>query len=561
MLYSNLEWGGVLEMSISIAFWKNIWEALGSTDDSDSPEANLRSARYIVTAELLNASKLNDFSLISISWAAYILCTSDIETASLLSEVSPSFEWKHALACLVLLEAACSCANACSPSWNESGEGDDSGYGVLTEKTKSPFFPLLVQGALSALHQATESTWVDGGRSRQLARATILEFVEVSVLPDMLGKQTFENLERDIATGSISDDVRARVDEAVQLWTSKYAYEDRSPPFSPLLTLSSAVKDESHQQDIRKLLAAQKPFDRIAPSELLEIDCALRSVRTPFARPLPPPSLPLVGYDEDDFDTVTSAERNELLDFLHAELIWCTPVCNRLMLLPDDEDEDKEANEIYRQVLELLQQKAFVKPLAPIERRQVIELLSSSDHADRLILEAGLSPKNLPLLVEFNPLVAHECLLRVLQTEEEEEKNEYLSSLVGMDMSLHSMEVVNRLATHYIGGDDRIESSQQVVTGSSKQLSHTATNQKPILHPEYIHLFIGSCIASCENIQDRHAQNRLVRLVCVFIQSLLRNKIVEREDIYFEVQSFCVEFSRIREASSLFKSLKQQSDG
>jgi CCR4-NOT transcription complex subunit 11 len=549
-----------MSINIPVVLWKHIWEALGSTYDSDSPEANLRSTRSIVAAELVNASKLDDFSLFSISWAAYILCTSDIETASLLSGVSPSFEWKHALACLVLLEAACSSENACSTSWSESAEGDDRGYGALGGKNKSPFFPLLVQGALSALHQATESTWVDDGR-RQLARATILDFVEVSVLPGMLGKQTLENLERDIAAGSISDDLRVRVDEAVQQWTSKYAYEDACPAFSPLLTLSSAVKDESQQQDIRKLLAGKMSFDRITSSELLEIDSARGSIRTPFARPLPPQSLPLVGYNEDDFDTLTAAEQNELLDYLHAELIWCTPICNRLMLLPDDEDEDKEANEIYRQVLELLQQKAFVKPLAPIERRQVIELLSSSDHADRLILEAGLSPKNLPLLVEFNPLVAHECLLRVLQTEEEEEKNEYLSSLVGMDMSLHSMEVVNRLATHYVKSGDNIESSQPVARGSSKQLSHTTTKPRPILHPEYIHLFIGSCIASCENIQDRHAQNRLVRLVCVFIQSLLRNKIVETEDIYFEVQSFCVEFSRIREASTLFKSLKQQSEG
>jgi hypothetical protein len=60
-----------------------------------------------------------------------------------------------------------------------------------------------------------------------------------------------------------------------------------------------------------------------------------------------------------------------------------------------------------------------------------------------------------------------------------------------MDMSLQSMEVVNSLAM--------------------RVLPHNkANNEEPILHPEYIHLYISNCIASCENIQDRHAQNRLV---------------------------------------------------
>jgi CCR4-NOT transcription complex subunit 11 len=533
-----------------VFFRNELWTsfaALKLESATATPVQFLTSTRKFVRRRLL--SERQSCLVFTMAWEAYTLATANPETAAMLCGLS-SFDWQQSLVCLLSLEAACECTNGCLPFPPTTPVIGDSNYNVYFagKKKESPFFPLLVQSSLSSLRQTMKED-ADG----PLSQETTLQFVETSVLEDMLGEELYRVVCSALVSGHIPDPLRVEIDSAVKCWTTV-----GDPEYVNPIVLFPSMNDEVQLQQkevLQRRLAVDTTIPRIRPVELLGgLASFASSLDVPFCRPLPPPSLPLVGYEEDDYQTLNEQDEAELLDYLHAELIWCLPVCNRLLLLPDDESDDQLALEKYQQVRQLLQQQAFLKPLPPNERRQVMEWLSTVTNDDRLILEAsGLTPQNLPRLVEHNPLLAHECLLRILPTTPEAEKNEYLSSLVGMDMSLHSMEVVHRLAMHHVqnaagnGGGE---------VGPSEPPPAEVT--PPLLHPEYIHLFIGSCIASCENIPDRHAQNRLVRLVCVFIQSLLRNHIVDTADIYFEVQSFCVEFSRIREAAALFKSLKQQ---
>ena len=450
-------------------------------------------------------------------------------------ELSP----RHRLGCLLVMD------------------GLTAMYGGQKTKAESPIFPLLVESTMTCIQQLNEDNDNNDGLQPQYGsdnnnnqnnepsdELLAMEQLVESFLPDMLGTQQHESLVQEIeAGGGVRDETIKALEEAVQKFTAKVAYSDKT--YVPPLIFA---KEESEQEELKRLLQQKQQSSALKqdtePAKIpLEPETLLQhplpSLEAPFARPLPPPVLPLFGF-EDGQEPLTEEEKTDAMEQLHAELIWLTPTNLRLMLIPDDDDNDdlEAREEKFQQVLQILKFQAFVKTLTPNDQRMVLETLTNDTTAkeddeeeeeeededddqdedelpNRLIRESGLTPQTLPKLVENNPLVAHECLLRLLSTQPEPVKNEYLSALVGMDMSLHSMEVVNRLAMHNISNDDDEEEEDE--------------DEEPILHPEYISLFISSCIASCENMQEKNAQNRLVRLVCVFIQSLLRNKIVSVE--------------------------------
>ncbi|CAK8682197.1 unnamed protein product [Clavelina lepadiformis] len=135
--------------------------------------------------------------------------------------------------------------------------------------------------------------------------------------------------------------------------------------------------------------------------------------------------------------------------------------------------------------------------------------------------------QQVPALVENNPPIAVDVFLMLIKSRH---VVEYFKVLVKMEVSLHNMEVVNLLSTQ---------------------------GEFPA---EFIHLYIQHCLASCESTKDGNVQTRLVRIVSIFIQSLLRNRIIGHsflKEIFIDLQAFCIQFSHTREAAGLFRLLKE----
>ncbi|CAO3668549.1 unnamed protein product [Umbelopsis ramanniana] len=173
-----------------------------------------------------------------------------------------------------------------------------------------------------------------------------------------------------------------------------------------------------------------------------------------------------------------------------------------------------------------LMKEAFDSPLSIAQQENLLRMMELDIERMREYLPAD----RLPDLIEHNQTIATEALEVLAPLPE---FSDYLQTLLTIEITTNTMEVVHRLLIGL---------------------------HRTYVPDEFLHIYLSNCIRSCELIDDRSLQSRQVRLVSVFIQSLLRNNVINISDFLIEIQSFCIEFSRHRGAASLFRIVAEQAN-
>jgi hypothetical protein len=180
------------------------------------------------------------------------------------------------------------------------------------------------------------------------------------------------------------------------------------------------------------------------------------------------------------------------MDVMSEELQWIDGDDASCLLWDDTLTKSLSEEEQIRQTFAA----ALSNPLSPVKQQMLASKLKEKPEVPTVAVGRSgsastafiVSPQQLPRLIENNSSVAIEYVLKMMQTPQAEE---YLNAIVSMEMSFHSIEVVNGLS---------------VLADFSS---------------DFIRAYISKCLLSCENTKDKFIQVRLfsiytsIGLVCI----------------------------------------------
>ncbi|OZC09992.1 hypothetical protein X798_03098 [Onchocerca flexuosa] len=173
------------------------------------------------------------------------------------------------------------------------------------------------------------------------------------------------------------------------------------------------------------------------------------------------------------------------------------------------------------EVAELLK-KSLVSIITRTEAQKLAEAIAKDPSLAKFI---DIPLTKFDKYIDDNPAIAAAVIVARI-TKNCSELPQFFELLAGMKISVQAMEVVNRLCT-------QVEFPQ-----------------------EYLNNYIATCLRRCEEPdQTPFMQCRQVRVVCVFLSSLIRSRTWDVRPLSVELQAFVLKFNHVREAASLYQAI------
>jgi hypothetical protein len=344
----NRYWGAILDsqsFAASSETWLTDWQALAIDHVRRGALSSLSSVQPL---------SMSPSSVFRVAWSAHSLLTMDPEWVFWIMDSEAGTATSNpandnALTTLMrrgrggieglfsppLQLATVLALHACSLLYLELDVREDHKHGLSSPQSPSkslalsPFFPLLVQDALDTLSSLQKHPTRD--RTTQEVIDGFYQFVETCVLPSLLGPDKWGRVQHILSDPSSSSgagltgvgapmesisnaSIMSILQEAVVEWIPAAACDTRklgalewadatvnadSTPICDYVSPFVWARTESELNDLKRIL--DKPNTTsdsnnvlLPASTLLE---PMTGIRAPFARPLPPPLLPICGCE------------------------------------------------------------------------------------------------------------------------------------------------------------------------------------------------------------------------------------------------------------------------
>lgn len=152
-------------------------------------------------------------------------------------------------------------------------------------------------------------------------------------------------------------------------------------------------------------------------------------------------------------------------------------------------------------------------------------------------------------MFESNPQLARGLVSLFLQKGSKVQRRELINALENLPVTLPALECLNDVVTKTrLLARDEIE---RVVCGVLDNGIRKAENMGAVGGGGGAGFDHGG--GGGGSAMVRQAQSRQIKLLCLFVQSLLRNEVVGLEEVYYQVQGMGVKFMFVKEARELWR--------